>query len=286
MLQLPSGFIPGGSRASLPETAHIIHLFHGHRLIQRVHGQLALRRQDYGELIGSHSHCEIIGQYEGQLHLAIALPAALPMPSLPDGWQADGLRQWFGQLPDTHAAIALQGSQLLDWSRTHRFCGACGTPTLRVGHERAVRCPRCGLTSYPRISPAMMVLITRGRQMLLAHNINFPAGRYSALAGFLEAGETIEAAIHREVHEEVGLRVHQLRYFGSQSWPFPNSLMIAFTAEWLSGEVQPDRSEIADARWFDPETLPDLPPAGISISRALIDHTAERLRQLPAGTSP
>ena len=124
----------------------------------------------------------------------------------------------------------------------------------------------------------MMTLVTRGRQVLLARNINFPPGRYSALAGFLEAGESIEDAIHREVREEVGIEVHQLRYFASQSWPFPNSLMIAFTAEWLSGELAPDPAEIADARWFELDALPDLPPAGISISRALIDDTVQRLR--------
>ncbi|MDO5101646.1 MAG: NAD(+) diphosphatase [Lautropia sp.] len=280
MIQLPEGFIQGGADAIGPDTAHIIHLFHGHRLIQRISGPLALERQDYGGLIDAHSHWEIIGHYENRLHLAVALPATQPLPSLPEGWQASGLRQWLGQLPDTHTAIALQGSQLLDWARTHRFCGACGTPTVRIGHERAVRCPRCSHTSYPRISPAMMVLITRGRQMLLAHNVQFPPGRYSALAGFLEAGETIEAAIHREVLEEVGLKVHRLRYFGSQSWAFPHSLMIAFTAEWLSGDIVPDGQEIADARWFDPAALPDLPDAGISISRALIDQTAIRLRQV------
>ena len=196
---------------------------------------------------------------------------------LPPGWEAAGLRSWFGRLPDGLAAIAMQASQLLEWQRTHRWCGACGVPTQRLTHERAVQCPRCGLRSYPRISPAMMVLITRGRQLLLASNVSFPEGRYSALAGFLEAGESVEAALHREVAEEVSLKVHDLRYFGSQSWPFPHALMLAFTAEWLAGDISVDPAELRDARWFDPDALPDLPPANVSISRALVEATARRL---------
>ena len=197
--------------------------------------------------------------------------------SLPPGWEAAGLRSWFGRLPDGLAAIAMQASQLLEWQRTHRWCGACGVPTQRLTHERAVQCPRCGLRSYPRISPAMMVLITRGRQLLLASNVSFPEGRYSALAGFLEAGESVEAALHREVAEEVSLKVHDLRYFGSQSWPFPHALMLAFTAEWLAGDISVDPAELRDARWFDPDALPDLPPANVSISQALVEATARRL---------
>lgn len=173
----------------------------------------------------------------------------------------------------------MQASQLLEWVRTHRWCGACGVPTVRVPGERAMQCPRCGLRNYPRISPAMMVLVTRGHELLLASNVNFPPGRYSALAGFLEAGESVEAAIHREVAEEVGIQVHRPRYFGSQSWPFPHSLMIAFTAEWLAGDIHVDPTEIRDARWFTPDTLPDLPPANVSISRALVEHVAHQLRQ-------
>lgn len=122
----------------------------------------------------------------------------------------------------------------------------------------------------------MMCLVTRGREILLARNVNFPAGRYSALAGFLEAGESIEDAIHREVEEEVGLSVTDLRYFSSQSWPFPHSLMIAFTAEYASGELRPNGHEIAEAGWFRRDNLPQLPPR-ISIARALIDDTIARM---------
>ncbi len=174
-------------------------------------------------------------------------------------------------------SIAMRAVQMLEWDRTHRFCGACATPTELARGERAKRCPSCGLTVYPRISPAMMVLVTRGRQLLLGRGVNFPPGRYSALAGFLEAGETIEEAVAREVREEVNVEVTHLRYFGSQSWPFPNSLMIAFQAEYAGGDMRPDPAELADAQWFDVEALPQLPPR-ISIARALIESALEQMR--------
>ena len=168
-------------------------------------------------------------------------------------------------------AIAGRAFQVAHWARTHRYCGVCGAPMSRAPGERAMKCA-CGHTAYPRISPAMMVLVKRGDHILLARNVAVPAGgRMSALAGFLEPGESIEEAIHREVREEVGLEVKDLRYFASQSWPFPHALMIAFTAEYAGGQVRCDPNEIAEARWFGPgDPLPQLSPPQ-SISRALID---------------
>jgi NAD+ diphosphatase len=198
-----------------------------------------------------------------------------------EGTRWAGLRALFGVMPDELVAVASLGNQLLEWDRTHRYCGACATPTNREANERARRCPACGLSAYPRISPAMMCLVTHNEKILLARNVNFPAGRYSALAGFLEAGENIEDAIHREVREEVGLEVKNPRYFASQSWPFPNSLMIAFTAEYAGGELKPNGHEIAEAAWFDAMSLPQLPPR-LSIARALIDDTLKRLATQPA----
>jgi NAD+ diphosphatase len=146
--------------------------------------------------------------------------------------------------------------------------------------ERARECPACGYVAYPRVSPAMMVLVTRGREMLLGRSTRFPPGRFSALAGFVEPGETIEDCIRREVREEVGVEVTNPVYFGSQSWSFPHSLMIAFTAEYAGGELVLDPNEIAEAHWFTPENLPNMPPS-LSIARKLIDATTERLRVMP-----
>jgi NAD+ diphosphatase len=189
----------------------------------------------------------------------------------PRGYRFQGIRSLWSLWDEPQVAVAVRAFQLQNWARTHRFCGACGAATERIPNERGIKCPACGFCAYPRISPAMMVLITRGDAMLLASNVNFPPNRYSALAGFLEIGENIEDAVHREVMEEVGLRVKNLRYFASQSWPFPHSLMIAFNAEYESGDIRVDPNEIRHAQWFGPnDPLPDLPPH-LSIARALVD---------------
>jgi NAD+ diphosphatase len=209
-----------------------------------------------------------VGRWNG----AYCRAAWLPKDAVaPEGYAFKGLRGLFGRLDEPALAVAGRAFQIADWARTHRYCGACGQPMARAPGERAMKCA-CGHVAYPRISPAMMVLVKRGPAILLARNVAVPAGgRMSALAGFLEPGESIEDAIHREVREEVGLEVKDLRYFASQSWPYPHSLMIAFTAEYAGGELRLDPAEIAEARWFGPgDKLPELSP-GQSISRALID---------------
>jgi len=191
--------------------------------------------------------------------------------ALPDGayvWH--NLRTLFGVADDGFLGLAGRASQIAEWARTHRHCGVCATPMERATGERAYRCAACGHAAYPQICPAMMVLIRKGDQVLLALHTNSPVRRYTALAGFLEAGESIEEAVHREVYEEVGLRVHKLQYFHSQSWPFPNSLMIAFTAEYLDGEIRVDPAEIEDARWFGPGDAWPETPHSVSIASALL----------------
>ena len=276
MIITPAGFLPDHNADFDGEA--IAHVFIRDRLVQLADAPSMLPWAAYQEagLVAARRHS--IGRHQGVTHVAIALADDPEPPTLPAGWRAGGLRSWFGVLPDPQLAIAMRGVQLLEWERTHRYCGACGTPTERVPGERAYRCTACGLSVYPRICPAMMVLITRGREILLARGVTFPPGRYSALAGFLEAGESIEDAIHREVREEVGVEVDNLDYFASQSWPFPNSLMIAFTARWRSGDIVADPAEIADAQWFDIDALPDVPAPKVSISRGLIDATVQRLR--------
>ncbi len=214
-----------------------------------------------------------VGVY-GKEYCATAWVARDAQP--PRGYVYKGLRSLFGRVDEDTLAIAGRAFQIADWARNHRFCGACGKPMAKVEGERAMKCP-CGHVAYPRIAPAMMVLVKKGRAILLARNAAVPAGgRMSALAGFLEPGESVEEAVHREVHEEVGLFVKDLRYFASQSWPFPGSLMIAFTAEYADGDIKVDASEIAEARWFGPgDTLPELSPPQ-SISRALVEANLPR----------
>jgi len=197
-----------------------------------------------------------------------------PDATLPEGFLADGLRGLYGRLDDDAFAVAGRAVQLLAWDRTHRYCGQCGALTENQPHERVKRCPACGLTSYPRLSPAIIIAVTRdtpeGKRLLLARNHRFPAGRYSVVAGYVEPGETLEECAQREVCEEVGIDIRAIRYFGSQPWPFPNSLMIGFTAEYAGGEITLEDSEIAEAGWFAPDALPNLPPR-MSIARRLID---------------
>lgn len=201
-----------------------------------------------------------------------------PTAEAPAGYAFRKLRALLSELGD-RCALAGRAFQVAEWARTHRYCGVCATPMQAVGHELCMRCPACSLSAYPRISPAMMVLVRKGDSILLARHATYATARHTALAGFVEAGESIEDAIHREVYEEVGLRVADLRYFGSQSWPFPHSLMIAFTAEYVSGEIQIQADEIAEARWYGPgDTLPDIP---------MLESIAGRLvrANLPAGST-
>jgi NAD+ diphosphatase len=193
---------------------------------------------------------------------------------LPAGTAAVDLRNLFGVWDERWIGLAGRAKLLAHWERDHQYCGRCGAPTALVSGERARRCIRCGLSSYPRISPAIIIAVTRvteqGEQILLARNHRFPPGRYSVVAGFVEAGETLEECAAREVQEEVGVQIANIRYFGSQSWPFPNSLMIGLTADYAGGEINLEESEIADAQWFSPTSMPQLPPK-ISIARQLIE---------------
>lgn len=196
----------------------------------------------------------------------------------PDGMKWSGLRALFGALDDTVFAIAGRAFQIMDWDRSHQFCGRCGTPTQIKTGERSRQCPSCGQMHYPRIAPAIMAMVRRGPEFLLARSPHFPTGMYSALAGFSEPGETLEQTLVREVREEVGIEVANIRYFASQPWPFPHSLMIAFHCDHASGEITPDPAEIEAADWFAADRLPQALPSPISISRRLIDATLAELK--------
>lgn len=265
-------FIPAIERPAEPSTRHWSLAFVG--------GQLLLPEPE-DRLLAPHAdagwHAEAdTAHYLGRLDDADCW--ALRLPAVPPGWRAVPLRAAMMGLPEVLAALAGRAAQLLDWDRTHRFCGVCGTPTDAQPGERARRCPACGHSAYPRISPAMMALVWRPGEVLLARAPHFASGMYSALAGFVEAGESIEQCVRREVAEEVGVEVGALHYYGSQSWPFPNSLMIAFSAEWTGGDIVPQPDEIEDAQWFALDALPKIPPR-FSISGHLIRDTVDHLRR-------
>ena len=190
-------------------------------------------------------------------------------------WQ--GLRRFMLESDAETYKMLGYASQIGIWAREHRYCGGCGGPTQQIPGDRAMYCADCGIRHYPRISPSMIVLLTRGDEVLLARSPRYVPGMYSTLAGFVEPGESAEQCVRREVREEVGLEVCNIRYMGSQCWPFPHSMMIGFHAEYAGGEIVIQEDEIEDAQWFDVRELPPL-PASKSIARYLIDsYVATRL---------
>ena len=164
----------------------------------------------------------------------------------------------------------LRGIHWLTWNSRMKYCSQCGGKLELVPASLEKKCRLCDRSFYPNLSPAVMVLIQRDDEILLARSAYFKPGLYSAIAGFVDIGETAELAVHREVQEEVGIQISDLEYFGTQSWPFPNSFMVAFKAQWLQGDIKIDQQEIEDARWFKIKNLPELPPA-FSIARRLIE---------------
>lgn len=182
------------------------------------------------------------------------------------------LRALYGRMSSELLALSARAVQIMDFDRTHQFCGACGAPTRPDPKTRARVCSRegCGLSQFPRLAPAMIVLVQRGDHVLLARGPHFPPGIYSSLAGFVDPGESVEEAVHREVFEEVGLTIRNLRYFTSQAWPFPHSLMLGFRAEYAAGEIRIDGQEIEDAAFFPMSALPKLFPGRISIGNQML----------------
>jgi NAD+ diphosphatase len=195
--------------------------------------------------------------------------------TLPPGMTLEGLRQVYGRLDETLFWVATRAVQIVDWDRTHLFCSRCGTPLRTKKTERAKECPSCGQLHFPRLAPAIIVVVQRGHELLLARSRHFLPRMYSVLAGFVEPGESLEEAVAREVKEEVGIDIKDIKYFGSQPWPFPHSLMIGFTATYAGGEITLDDSEIEDAGWFTADHLPQI-PGKISIARKLIDWFVEK----------
>ena len=196
----------------------------------------------------------------------------------PEGYHFETLWSFLNSVDINLFYLIGRAKQIVEWFQTHRYCGQCGDSTSAESSDRSRKCNNCGLMFYPRLSPSIIVCINKGQQILLAKNANARANFYSVLAGFVEPGESIEETVRREVMEEVGIRVKNVQYFGSQSWPFPNSLMLGFHAEYESGEINIQEEELSDAQWFDYDQLPN-PPAMISISGWLIQDFIDRARQ-------
>jgi NAD+ diphosphatase len=233
----------------------------------RGNGVSPIRVGDLGDL-----GLEPIGQYYlGTLDGSHCYAAELTENTeAPDGMTFHGLRELWSLLEEDLLAVTGFGRQIIHWDRTSRFCGRCSRHLVSETERRVKKCPRCHLTNFPRISPAVIVAVVRSNQLLLARAHRHPPGLYSVIAGFVEPGETLENCVRREVKEETGLDVKEIRYFGSQPWPFPDSLMIGFMAKYAGGEIAIEKDEIEDARWFKADSFPPIPPK-ITIARQLID---------------
>ena len=210
---------------------------------------------------------QYLGEIEGYPSYCLEVDDQFAAPA---GMLFTDLRSLLGQVEEDVFLLAGRAFQIVNWNRMHKFCGKCGTPTEALQDELAKKCPCCGSVFYPRISPAIIVAVVRGDEILLAHNKNFRPNWYSVIAGFMEPGETFEDCVARELKEEVGIRVKNIKYFDSQPWPFPDSLMVGFIAEHESGEIVVDGKEIEDAAWYGRQNLPQRPTTS-SIAGRLIE---------------
>jgi len=216
-----------------------------------------------------------IGTFNGDPCFIFAVDRTI-QSALSDEYKV-GLRDLLFRQDSERFYLASLACQIAGWELTHRFCGSCGEPMERDPNEFMRFCTPCNVHHYPRISPCIIVLVTDGERLLLARGVRH-ASIFSTLAGFIEPGETAEQAVHREVKEEVGVELGELRYFTSQFWPFPHQLMLGFFAEYRGGDLQPDAEEILEARWFEPDDLPAIPP-DFTISGQLIQHFLQTLKQ-------
>ena len=261
---LPDAFTPVHQQVEYLSAEHITIALHGDTLI--ICNQALACVSDLQALPAA-QYILYIGQLDAQIVQMAVWDAATP---LPETLATIDLRGSFDLIGETLWALAGRASQIATFYRTHRFCGICSAATKPLAHEAACECTACGHRVWPRVSPAVMVRIQRGREMLLARSPHFREGMYSALAGFVEPGESLEQCAHREVLEEVGVTITNLRWFSSQSWAFPHSLMLAFFADYVSGEIVCQPEEIEDARWFSPDDLPPLLPGQASIAYRLL----------------
>lgn len=228
--------------------------------------------RDLAGLDAAASFRQYLGDLAGRPCYCLELDEAFAPPP---GMQFIDLRSVLGLVDEDIFLLAGRACQVVNWNRMHKFCGKCGALTEAQQHELAKKCPQCGSLFFPRISPAIIVAVVRGEEILLAHNKNFRPNWYSVIAGFVEPGETFEDCVARELMEEVGIRVKNIRYFDSQPWPFPDSLMVGFIAEHADGEIMVDGEEIEDAAWYGRDNLPPR-PGPHSIAGRLIETVISR----------
>jgi NAD+ diphosphatase len=210
-----------------------------------------------GAFDGLVEHPLLLGTFRGQPCWVAGLPKGAP---LPPGYRSETLIPMRGtRLPDDLLSLGGMAMQALHWESTSGHCPRCGAPTARLEGEWGKQCPRCGYEHYPHLHPAVIILVQDGPRCLLARKSIWAPGRYALVAGFVDNGESLEGAVAREVKEEVGVDVTDIRYVGSQNWPFPSQLMIGFVAAYAGGDITIDRSELEDARWFPCDQLPDGP---------------------------
>lgn len=262
-------FIPSVTSPEEHLEQDLIFVFQKDLLLTRVDGTLQLipTFQQIQALEPSFSRKLYLGTLDGIHCYAAELDVCL---KLSGHYRFDGIRLLFKVLPEAVIKIAGKAFQILHWDSSHQFCGRCGNRTSTKADERVKICPTCGLQAYPRITPVIIVAVVRDGKLLLASNKSVRKDLYSLIAGFIEPGESFEEGVRREVREEVNIEIEDIHYFGSQSWPFPSSLIAGYTAHHRSGEIIPDGVEIGHADWFSPDSMPPIPPPG-SISRRLID---------------
>lgn len=208
-----------------------------------------------------------IGSFQGYPCYSAALPAEA---IIPDGFALKSIFLLYDFFNEDFFWIAAKSYQILNWSNTHQFCRLCGTALKIISEKNYKTCPQCNLPDYPPVTPAIIVAVIKDDDILLARHPYFPPGLFTVIAGFVEPCETLEECVRREVYEEVGIEVDDVKYFGSLPWPFPHSLMIAFTAKYKSGEIKVDGNEIIEAGWFKSTALPQI-PGKISMANRLIE---------------
>jgi NAD+ diphosphatase len=264
-----SGFMPGFRHPARSEGPAHWFAFQGDKMLVRIEDGEAVvpYAGTLDDCVLACGKVHFLGTVGGRPCLTAEIPAG---EAPRGGWRFEGLRPLFGSLPEDTFRLASRAVEILGWDRTHRFCGRCGTALADKTEERAKLCPSCGFTDFPKFSAAVIVAVVRDNRILLARKKQFASGMWSVLAGFVEAGESLEECVRREVREESGLEVTDIRYAGSQHWPFPDSLMIGFTARWAGGEITVDRRELDEAQWYPADGLPEI-PGPLTIARKLID---------------